>query len=127
MYNNDILTTIGNELYDIGDIINYCYLTKNTRDNICSKKSFWVPIFNKNNFPIINEYHKTEDWITEFIKIGQVEENIKITLDNITSSTRTTVILKPKLSEVIDYHQIENLIPNKNIYNMDESVKYDGT
>jgi hypothetical protein len=65
MYHIDIRKRVLSEpIYDIEDIINLCSIDQLSQQ-ICSKVSYWKPIFEKYNLPFPDIFRKTSlGWIT---------------------------------------------------------------
>lgn len=76
--NDDIINYIYNNVDDIDSIINICTINKAARTQ-CSKKSFWVRIFNNYNIDMpTDEYNTAQEWIYYIQKQIKIKEYINI-------------------------------------------------
>ena len=77
---SDIRTYIADNINDVEALVNYCNLDKTSR-NICSNKTFWLPMFNKWGLPInlINlNTNNTDEWIKQFVDTYDAMTTINI-------------------------------------------------
>ncbi|HSW76448.1 MAG TPA: hypothetical protein VLG50_05360 [Candidatus Saccharimonadales bacterium] len=91
--NTDLLSVIA-QYQSIDDVIQLCHIDNHMYTNVCSKKSFWQPIFKKYNYPMPRyDVSNTNDWIKEFLKIQQVIRDIDDTM--VTFNNHNMINLAP--------------------------------